>query len=151
MRSSRSKQTISQPPGLPSFRQFWETLCTQGQQHTLRLAFPQLPHSSHFPTPVSWNHPAVSKWTPNFTSAILSHLHRAQKQGKPTYGDRSRIVVTWWDNDWRGHEAFWVLVMFHILSRMVFKQACSLCKSSAGCMLEIYAFYTMCVYLNFKN
>lgn len=44
-----------------------------------------------------------------------------------------------------------VPVMFHILSRVVFKQACSLCKSSSGCMLEIYAFYSIYVYLNFKN
>lgn len=32
-----------------------------------------------------------------------------------------------------------VLVTFSTLSRMVFKQACSLCKSSS-CMLKVYAF-----------
>lgn len=38
-----------------------------------------------------------------------------------------------------------VLVMFHILIRVVLKQACSLCKSSPNCMLKMYAFYSIYV------
>lgn len=89
-----ANREIFQPLVLSSFRQFWETLSNLSNKPLYWLFLLNcltLPTFSLLSPGIILPYPSVSlRGSPNFNNAILFHLHRAQKQAKPIYGDRSQ-------------------------------------------------------------
>lgn len=83
---------------------------------------------------------SLSRGAQTSNNKILCHLYIS---AKTYYGDTSQRRGSQWGNNRRGLESFWMLAMFPFLSRMMFKQACSFCKSPWSCMLKAYMFYYM--------